>query len=287
MRQLKITPTITNRTKTLERYFYEVEKLKMISSEEEVELARKIRNGDKKSEEKLITANLRFVISIAKKYQNQGFPLEDLINQGNLGLIIAAQKFDETRGFKFISYAVWWIRQSILEYFNDNLRSVRMPLNIQTLANKIKKFSSTFEQKNERLPSEHEICEEFNITASNLKKTMCHSTADLHLDGKIDEDSENTYVDLLRSENDLVDDIIEKENKKVIIDCIMDKALNSIERDILSLYFGLCEGQTEGMCLDEIGLKYKLSGERIRQIKEKALKRLRHNPDCIKLFNRL
>ncbi len=287
MRQIKITPVITNRTPSVERYFSEIEKLKMITSEEEIELARRIKQGDREAEKKLIHANLRFVVSVAKKYQSKSTSLEDLINDGNIGLIKAAKKFDETKGFKFISYAVWWIRQSILESLGLHIRSVRVPLNIQTLSDKVRRFSDDFEQKNERQPSTEEVCEEFDITPDMYNKMINHMGGEYSLDRKVTEDSEDTFVDSMSSGTIDAYDQIEKDSINIAISSAMDTCLTTIEKEIICLYYGFGCSEREGLTMDEIGLKFNLTGERIRQIKEKSIRKLRTNARCKKIFERL
>ena len=200
MRQLKITQQITNRTPSVERYFAEVERQPLITPAQEIELTKQIKLGDKSSEDKLILANLRFVISVAKKYARSEIPLDDLINEGNLGLIKAAKKFDETRGFKFISYAVWWIRQSILESYPTYIRSIRVPLNVQQVHDKIRKWSNEFEKKNERQPSVTEICEQFDMETANYNKMLSHFGGEYSIDSKTSEDDDCTHADLLQSD---------------------------------------------------------------------------------------
>lgn len=287
MRQLKITKQITNRTPSVERYFSEVEKQEMITQEQEIELAKRIKQGDKEAESKLIKANLRFVISVAKKYSHSEIPLEDLINEGNIGLIKAAQRFDETRGFKFISYAVWWIRQSILESYPTHVRSIRVPLNVQAIHDKIRKWSSEFEQKNEREPSVLEICEQFDVDKSNYNKMLSHFGGEHSLDNKMGENEDGTFADFLPSGTIDAYDIMDNENKATLIQKAMDMCLSHMEKDILCMAFGIGQERNEGMSNDEIGRRFFLSAERIRQIKEKALRKLRKSYGCRKILSDL
>lgn len=287
MRQLKITKQITNRTPSVERYFREIEQEPMINQEQEIELAKRIKLGDKIAEAKLIKANLRFVVSVAKKYARADVQLEDLINEGNIGLIKAAQRFDETRGFKFISYAVWWIRQSILEAYPVHYRSVRVPLNVQASYDKIRKWSTEFEQKNEREPSVMEICEQFDIENSSLNKMVSHFNGEHSLDSKVRDDDEGTFADLLSSGNIDVYDSIEKENMSAILETAMDTCLSHMEKEILCLSFGIGIERREGLTNEEIGNKFMLTGERIRQIKEKAVRKIRNSSRCKRLFREI
>lgn len=287
MRQLKITKQITNRTPSVERYFREIEHEPMINQEQEIELAKRIKLGDKIAEAKLIKANLRFVVSVAKKYARADVQLEDLINEGNIGLIKAAQRFDETRGFKFISYAVWWIRQSILEAYPVHYRSVRVPLNVQASYDKIRKWSTEFEQKNEREPSVMEICEQFDIENSSLNKMVSHFNGEHSLDSKVRDDDEGTFADLLSSGNIDVYDSIEKENMSAILETAMDTCLSHMEKEILCLSFGIGIERREGLTNEEIGNKFMLTGERIRQIKEKAVRKIRNSSRCKRLFREI
>jgi RNA polymerase primary sigma factor len=259
----------------------------MINQEQEIELAKRIKLGDKIAEAKLIKANLRFVVSVAKKYARADVQLEDLINEGNIGLIKAAQRFDETRGFKFISYAVWWIRQSILEAYPVHYRSVRVPLNVQASYDKIRKWSTEFEQKNEREPSVMEICEQFDIENSSLNKMVSHFNGEHSLDSKVRDDDEGTFADLLSSGNIDVYDSIEKENMSAILETAMDTCLSHMEKEILCLSFGIGIERREGLTNEEIGNKFMLTGERIRQIKEKALRKIRNSSRCKRLFREI
>lgn len=275
MRQLKITKSITNReSASLDKYLQEIGREELISVEEEVELAQRIRNGDRIALEKLTRANLRFVVSVAKQYQNQGLSLPDLINEGNLGLIKAAEKFDETRGFKFISYAVWWIRQSILQALAEQSRIVRLPLNQVGSLNKINKAFSKFEQENERKPSAEELAEELDIPVDKIADTLKMSGRHISVDAPFVEGEDNCLIDVMINEDApnadraLINESLAKE---------IDRALSTLterESDIVKKFFGL--GVAE-MTLEEIGDEFGLTRERVRQIKEKAIRRLRNN----------
>lgn len=275
MRQLKITKSITNReSASLDKYLQEIGREELISVEEEVELAQRIRKGDRAALEKLTRANLRFVVSVAKQYQNQGLSLPDLINEGNLGLIKAAEKFDETRGFKFISYAVWWIRQSILQALAEQSRIVRLPLNQVGSLNKINKAFSRFEQENERHPSPEELAEELDIPIDKITDTIKISGRHISVDAPFVEDEDNSLLDVLVNEDSPVADrsLI---NKSLLTE--INRALEILserEREIIKMFFGI--GYVE-MTLEEIGDKFGLTRERVRQIKEKAIRRLRQN----------
>jgi RNA polymerase primary sigma factor len=273
MRQLKITKSITNRdSASLDKYLQEIGKYDLISVEEEVELAQRIHQGDEEAVQKLTRANLRFVVSVAKQYQNQGLSLPDLINEGNLGLIRAARKFDETRGFKFISYAVWWIRQSIMQAVNEQSRIVRLPLNQVSSLSKYKKVISDFEQEHERKPSPEELSEILDIPLDKIMTTMRVSSRHVSIDAPFSEDEGNTLLDVL--ENDQAED----SDKSLINESLREEinrtlsTLSDREADIIKLSFGI--GCKE-MRLEEIGAKFDLTRERVRQIKEKALRNLR------------
>lgn len=275
MRQLKITKQVTNReTASLDKYLQEIGKVELITAEEEVELARRIKAGDKEALEKLTKANLRFVVSVSKQYQNQGLSLPDLINEGNLGLIKAAQRFDETRGFKFISYAVWWIRQSILQALAEQSRIVRLPLNKIGSINKINKAYARLEQQNEREPDSQEIAEMLDIPESEVKESIRNSGRHISMDAPLIQDEENTLYDVLRGddnntpEKELMVESLRKEIDRAI------STLTSREADVVRLYFGL--NSKHPMTLEEIGEKFDLTRERVRQIKEKAIRRLKH-----------
>lgn len=275
MRQLKITNSITNRSdKSLEKYLQDISKEEMITAEEETILARLIREGDVQALDKMVKSNLRFVVSVAKQYQNQGLPLIDLINEGNLGLIKAAKKFDETRGFKFISYAVWWIRQAILEALSDKARVIRIPLNQVGVLGKINKAYSKLEQDLGRAPSEEEIADELDISEQKVKETLRTSKNHVSYDAPIGGDDDNsTMIDLLSNGEELSTDYITiDESLKVDI----ERSLGVLDpkcRDIIKLNYGI--GYTHPKSLDEIGEKYSLTRERVRQIKEKGLRKLR------------
>lgn len=275
MRQLKITNSITTRdSASLERYLQEIGHEKLISTEEEEELARRIRKGDKKALERLTKANLRFVVSVAKQYQNQGLSLSDLINEGNLGLIRAAEKFDETRGFKFISYAVWWIRQSIQQAIADQSRLIRLPLNQVGSVNKIKRIVNKFEQENERMPSLGELLEEVDIPEDKLKEVMNAGGKQVSMDAPLaNEDGSNLLEVLPNDDTPNTDNLLVQESLQEEIGRSLE-LLNERERNILKAFFGI--GQPE-MTLEEISEKYGLTRERVRQLKEKAIRRLRHD----------
>ena len=275
MRQLKISKQITNReSHSLDKYLQEIGKVDLLTADEEVVLAKRIREGDQLALEKLTKANLRFVVSVAKQYQNQGLSLGDLINEGNLGLIKAAQSFDETRGFKFISYAVWWIRQSILQALAEQSRIVRLPLNRVGSLNKISKTFSELEQKFEREPSPEELAEVLEVTASEVVDTMKISGRHVSMDAPFVQGEENSLLDVLENDGDekpddgLMTDSLRKEVQRAL------STLTQREADVITLYFGL-NGE-HAMTLEEIGEKFNLTRERVRQIKEKAIRRLRH-----------
>jgi RNA polymerase primary sigma factor len=276
MRQLKITKSITNReSASLDKYLQEIGREDLITVEEEVELAQRIRSGDRIALEKLTRANLRFVVSVAKQYQNQGLSLPDLINEGNLGLIKAAEKFDETRGFKFISYAVWWIRQSILQALAEQSRIVRLPLNQVGSLNKINKAFSKFEQENERRPSPEELAEQLDIPVEKISDTMKVSGRHISVDAPFVEGEDNSLLDVMINDDSpnadraLINESLSKEIERVLINTLSDR-----ERDIVKKFFGI--GVPE-MTLEEIGDEFGLTRERVRQIKEKAIRKLRPN----------
>lgn len=274
MRQLKITKSITNReSASLDKYLQEIGKEELITVEEEVELAQRIRKGDREALEKLTRANLRFVVSVAKQYQNQGLSLPDLINEGNLGLIRAAEKFDETRGFKFISYAVWWIRQSILQALAEQSRIVRLPLNQVGALNKINKALSKFEQEYERTPTPDELAEILDLPKEKVMDTLRVSGRHVSMDAPFVEGEDNSLVDVIENPDSPVADgkLINESLKKEIERSLA--TLTERERDIVRYFFGLgCPEKT----LEEIGDEFGLTRERVRQIKEKAIRRLRH-----------
>ncbi len=275
MRQLKITKSITNReTASLDKYLQDIGKEELITAEEEVLLAQRIRQGDQWALEKLCKANLRFVVSVAKQYQNQGLSLPDLINEGNLGLIKAAQRFDETRGFKFISYAVWWIRQSILQALAEQSRIVRLPLNQVGSLNKIKKESSRLEQKFERPPSADEIAEALEIPGYKIDAALKISTRYISMDAPLTEDEDMKFIDIFIDEDTPVTDAgLMRESLAREIQRSLS-TLTEKERDVVNLYYGI--GMNHGLTLEEIGAKFDLTRERVRQIKEKAIRRLKH-----------
>jgi RNA polymerase primary sigma factor len=275
MRQLKITKQVTNReTASLDKYLQEIGKVDLITADEEVELAQKIKAGDHRALEKLTKANLRFVVSVAKQYQNQGLTLPDLINEGNLGLIKAAQRFDETRGFKFISYAVWWIRQSILQALAEQSRIVRLPLNKIGSINKINKTFAFLEQAHERPPSAEEIAKELDMTINDVKESMKNSGRHVSMDAPLIEGEDSNLYDVLRSgESPNPDRVLLHESLRTEIERALE-TLTPREADVIRLYFGL--GSQNPMTLEEIGETFDLTRERVRQIKEKAIRRLKH-----------
>lgn len=275
MRQLKITKQVTNReTASLDKYLQEIGKVGLISADEEVELAQKIKAGDQKALDKLTKANLRFVVSVAKQYQNQGLTLPDLINEGNLGLIKAAQRFDETRGFKFISYAVWWIRQSILQALAEQSRIVRLPLNKIGSINKINKKYAELEQLNERAPSAEEIAQELDMTEEDVKESLKNSGRHISMDAPLVEGEDSNLYDVLKSgESPNPDRELMNESLRIEIERVL-QTLTPREADVIRLYFGL--GGQHAMTLEEIGETFDLTRERVRQIKEKAIRRLKH-----------
>jgi RNA polymerase primary sigma factor len=276
MRQLKITKSITNReSASLDKYLQEIGREELITAEEEVILAKKIKDGDQRALEKLTRANLRFVVSVAKQYQNQGLSLPDLINEGNLGLIKAARRFDETRGFKFISYAVWWIRQSILQALAEQSRIVRLPLNQVGSLNKINKAYSKLEQQFEREPSAEELADILDLPIDKVSDTMKVSGRHVSMDAPFANGEESSLLDGLvnldspKADTGLMNESLSRE---------IDRALSTLterERDVVKLFFGI--GLNHGLTLEEIGDKFDLTRERVRQIKEKAIRRLRHS----------
>ncbi|MBD3864585.1 MAG: RNA polymerase primary sigma factor [Olleya marilimosa] len=274
MRQLKITKQVTNReSKSLDKYLQDISKLPMITAEEEVELAQKIREGCQKSLDLLTTANLRFVVSVAKQYQNQGLTLPDLINEGNAGLVKAAKRFDETRGFKFISYAVWWIRQAILSALAEQSRIVRLPLNKIGSINKIRKVTSHLEQVNQRPPSASEIAKELDLTISDVKQSMKISSRHVSMDAPLKEGEDYSLYDLVSSNDSPNPDTnLMRESLNTEIDRALE-TLTPRESDVIRLNFGLSD--QPAMTLDEIGRTFDLTRERVRQIREKGIRRLR------------
>ena len=275
MRQLKITKSITNReSASLDKYLQEIGREELITVEEEVELAQRIRKGDQQALEKLTRANLRFVVSVAKQYQNQGLSLPDLINEGNLGLIKAAEKFDETRGFKFISYAVWWIRQSILQALAEQSRIVRLPLNQVGSLNKINKALQKFEQENERMPSSEELADMIDVPKEKIADTLRVSGRHVSVDAPFVECEDNSLLDVLvnhdspSADRGLVNESLNKEIERAL------STLATREREIIKSFFGIgCQEMT----LEEIGERFGLTRERVRQIKEKAIRKLKNN----------
>ncbi|HRI42030.1 MAG: sigma-70 family RNA polymerase sigma factor [Bacteroidota bacterium] len=275
MRQLKITKQVTNReTASLDKYLQEIGRVELITAEEEVRLAQLIKKGDAKALERLTKANLRFVVSVAKQYQNQGLTLGDLINEGNLGLIKAAQRFDETRGFKFISYAVWWIRQSILQALAEQSRIVRLPLNKIGSINKINKTFSKLEQEYEREPSPEEIAEAMSMNIDDIKEALRTSGRHVSMDAPLQQGEDSTLMDVLGDDDQpnpdhtLIKESLRREVERALY------TLTTREADVIRLYFGLAGEQP--MTLEEIGERFDLTRERVRQIKEKAIRRLKH-----------
>ena len=275
MRQLKITKSITNReSASLDKYLQEIGHEELISIEEDVELAQRIKKGDKEALERLTKANLRFVVSVAKQYQNQGLSLPDLINEGNLGLIKAAEKFDETRGFKFISYAVWWIRQSILQAIAEQSRIVRLPLNQVGSVNRINRILNKFEQENERRPSVDEIADKVDLPEEKIVDAMKAPSKHISVDAPFIEGEDNSLLDVLpNADSPMADNELVMESLRAEISSALN-VLNERERNIIEAFFGINQPE---MTLEEIGDKYGLTRERVRQIKEKAIRRLRHN----------
>ncbi len=275
MRQLKITKSITNReTASLDKYLQEIGHEELISVEEEVELAQRIRRGDRQALEKLTRANLRFVVSVAKQYQNQGLSLADLINEGNLGLIKAAEKFDETRGFKFISYAVWWIRQSILQAIAEQSRIVRLPLNQVGSVNKIKRALNKFEQENEWYPSIEEIAKKVDIPEEKIADAIKMNGRQISVDAPFIDGDDCTFLDIMPNSDALMaDNVLVRESLQDEISNAL-QTLSERERNIIEAFFGINQSE---LTLEEIGDKFGLTRERVRQIKEKAIRRLRHH----------
>lgn len=279
MRQLKITKQVTNReTPSLDKYLHEIGKVDLITADEEVELARRIKHGDTKALERLINANLRFVVSVSKQYQNQGLSLPDLINEGNLGLIKAAQRFDETRGFKFISYAVWWIRQSILQALAEQARIVRLPLNKIGSINRINKTLADLEQKFEREPTELELAQALELAPEDVKEAIRSAGRHVSMDAPIGQEDEGNMYDVILNpdapspDRGLLNDSLRKEIERVL------STLSMREANIIKLYFGL--NGKHPHTLEEIGEEFGLTRERVRQIKEKAIKRLKNTTRC-------
>ncbi|MDB5246570.1 MAG: polymerase, sigma 70 subunit, RpoD subfamily [Segetibacter sp.] len=283
MRQIKITKSITNREfQSLEKYLHEIGKVPLLESDEEVELAVRIRKGDEKALDRLIKANLRFVVSVAKQYQNQGLTLPDLINEGNLGLIKAAQRFDETKGFKFISYAVWWIRQSILQALAEQSRIVRLPLNKVGLTNRISKAYQLLEQELEREPTPEELADMLKISLDDVATSMMMSTRHISVDSPISGEEDNTLMDVLVNENASHADerLMYDESLKMEIGFSLS-ALNERQKQIVCYFFGI--GVDHPLSLEDIGERYSITRERVRQIKDKALSKLRTHSRCKEL----
>lgn len=275
MRQLKISKSITNReSASLEKYLQEIGHQDLLTADEEVELAQQIRKGDRKALERLTKANLRFVVSVAKQYQNKGLSLPDLINEGNLGLIKAAEKYDETRGFKFISYAVWWIRQSILQAIAEQSRIVRLPLNQVGSVNRIARELNKFEQENERKPSVEEMADRIDLPEEKIAEAMKINTHHVSMDAPFADGEDNSLLDFLpNTDSPSTDNVLDQESLRTEIGRVLD-VLNDREQKVIKTFFGI--GMQE-MTLEEIGDKYNLTRERVRQIKEKAIRRLRYN----------
>ncbi|MFL1011944.1 sigma-70 family RNA polymerase sigma factor [Flavisericum labens] len=275
MRQLKITKQVTNReSKSLDKYLQDISKIPLITADEEVELAQRIKKGDQKALDKLTTANLRFVVSVSKQYQNQGLKLPDLINEGNAGLVKAAKRFDETRGFKFISYAVWWIRQAILQALAEQSRIVRLPLNKIGSINKINKAYSHLEQTHERAPSAHEIANSLELTENNVKQSLKISGRHVSMDAPLKDGEDFSLYDVVKTEempspdSDLIKDSLNVEVNRAL-DTLSEK-----EAEVIRHYYGI--SKKHSMSLQEIGDAFGLTRERVRQIKEKGIRRLRH-----------
>lgn len=275
MRQLKISKSITNReSASLEKYLQEIGHQDLLTADEEVELAQQIRKGDRKALERLTKANLRFVVSVAKQYQNKGLSLPDLINEGNLGLIKAAERYDETRGFKFISYAVWWIRQSILQAIAEQSRIVRLPLNQVGSVNRIARELNKFEQENERKPSVEEMADRIDLPEEKIAEAMKINTNHISMDAPFADGEDNSLLDVLpNTDSPSTDNVLDQESLRTEIGRVLD-VLNDREQKVIKAFFGI--GMQE-MTLEEIGDKYNLTRERVRQIKEKAIRRLRYN----------
>ena len=275
MRQLKISKSITNReSASLEKYLQEIGHQDLLTADEEVELAQQIRKGDRKALERLTKANLRFVVSVAKQYQNKGLSLPDVINEGNLGLIKAAERYDETRGFKFISYAVWWIRQSILQAIAEQSRIVRLPLNQVGSVNRIARELNKFEQENERKPSVEEMADRIDLPEEKIAEAMKINTHHVSMDAPFADGEDNSLLDFLpNTDSPSTDNVLDQESLRTEIGRVLD-VLNDREQKVIKAFFGI--GMQE-MTLEEIGDKYNLTRERVRQIKEKAIRRLRYN----------
>ncbi|QWX85308.1 RNA polymerase sigma factor RpoD/SigA [Cellulophaga sp. HaHaR_3_176] len=276
MRQLKIIKQVTNReSKSLDKYLQDISKIDLITANEEVDLAQRIREGDQVALEKLTTANLRFVVSVAKQYQNQGLTLPDLINEGNVGLVKAAKRFDETRGFKFISYAVWWIRQSILQALAEQSRIVRLPLNKIGSINKIKKAFSYLEQAHERPPSEDEIAKELELSVSEVRQSLKNTGRHVSMDAPLLEGEDSNLYNVIGSgDSPNPDKLLLQQSLNIEINRALE-TLSQREADVVKLYYGI--GDQHSMTLEEIGQTFDLTRERVRQIREKAIRKLKHN----------
>ena len=282
MRQLKIIKSITNReSASLEKYLQEIGRQDLLSAEEEVELAQRIHQGDQSALDRLVTANLRFVVSVAKQYQNHGVSLSDLINEGNMGLIKAAQKFDETRGFKFISYAVWWIRQAILQSIAEDSNLVRVPQNQVGLANRANKAQSRFEQLNERRASVEELAEELKLPVNKVNETLKTTYRSVSVDAPFAEGEDNSLLDVLpNNDSPMADSTVNQESLAREVARVLEH-LNPRERDVVKLFYGI--GGQE-LSLEEIGDKFDLSRERVRQIKERAIRSLRNKSQLLRPY---
>jgi RNA polymerase primary sigma factor len=280
MRQLKITKSITNReSQSLEKYLQEIGKVELITPEEEVKLAERIKQGDQRALDRLTKANLRFVVSVAKQYQNQGLSLPDLINEGNLGLIKAAQRFDETRGFKFISYAVWWIRQSILQSLAEQSRIVRLPLNKVGLTNRINKAYSQLEQEYEREPSAEELAEVLELEIDEVSSTLGMSTRHVSMDSPLSDGEDNTLMDVMHNPN--AESTDEELDHKQSLQTEIDRSLKTLterQQEVIRYFFGI--GVDHPLSLEDIGERFNLTRERVRQIKDKAISKLKTNSRC-------
>ena len=278
MKQLKISKSITNRDAgTLEKYLQDIAKESLVTPEEEVELAQRIKAGDQQALDRLVKANLRFVVSVAKQYQNQGLSLQDLINEGNVGLIKAAQRFDETRGFKFISYAVWWIRQSILQAVAEQARTIRLPLNQVGAVSKLKKTAALLEQEYQRKPSTEELAKELDMPEAKVQSLMGMNMHQISTDAPLDDDAEGSFLDVYVDQDSIAtDEAVENESNNTAIQRSL-RALTDKERQVLTMYYGI--GTAREYSLDEIALAMGISRERTRQIRDRALKRLKTTPD--------
>ena len=274
MKQLKISKSITNRDAgTLEKYLQDIAKERLVTAEEEVELAQRIKAGDRQAMERLVKANLRFVVSVAKQYQNQGLSLQDLINEGNVGLIKAAQRFDETRGFKFISYAVWWIRQSILQAVAEQARIIRLPLNQVGAVSKLKKTAAMLEQEYQRKPSTEELAKEMDLPESKVENLLGMNMRQISTDAPLDDNDEGSFLDVYVDQDYVAtDEAVENESDNAAVKRMLD-ALTDKERQVIKMYYGI--GTTREHSLDEIALSMGISRERTRQIRDRALKRLK------------